>query len=63
MMKEKINLPLNPNSKYNLKKLENIGPNENLNANSQKNEEKRDISIEKINGDPKLNNQNNVLTL
>ena len=57
MMKEKINLPLNSNSKSaNIKK--NQIKTENF-------EEKKQISAEKINGDPtnKVNNQQTISTI
>ena len=59
--KEKINLPLNPNSKsVNIKKGE-FCVNESKNV-LQLNEQKKTISIEKINGDPKLNNNNQQMS-
>ena len=57
MKKEKINLPLNPNSKSaNINKIQ-FRSNENIHSIIQKIDEKKHFSLEKINGDPKLNNQ------
>ena len=61
MNKEKINLPLNPNSKSaNIKKID-LKTNENIN--NQMKDERKHISMEKINGDPNLNNLTNSLNI
>ena len=61
MNKEKINLPLNPNSKSaNIKKID-LKTNENIN--NQMKDERKQISMEKINGDPNLNNLTNSLNI
>jgi hypothetical protein len=61
--KEKINLPLNPNSKSAMIKKAELRVNESMKNPIQKIDEKKTISIEKINGDPKLNAQPTVSTI